>query len=270
MQMNRRKQRERRGLVSVGVIAAAALSVLAAEPPDNKALQGEWIPIKAELGGKPVPEAVLKTMSLKLGDGTYDVSGDGEPDKRTFEVDVSTRPMGMIIRGRVGPNQGRTIPAIYELEVRICCDLAPSGARRPTEFKSAVGTRLYLVTYQRKTEGAWPQGLPAEQRISDLEAFGNGAPRVSEADAKREHERDLAEILKLGLVERAERDFVAHMPSALVVERRIGYFGDTNVVWFDFRYRLAATNDLEQQEFGYKRKDGANWALIWGVAGQQC
>ena len=35
-------------------------------PDDQKALQGEWIPVKGELGGKPLPDAVLKTISPLL------------------------------------------------------------------------------------------------------------------------------------------------------------------------------------------------------------
>ena len=96
-------------------------------------------------------DAILKTISLKLGDGTYEVSVGGKPDNGTFEVDASTTPKGMVIRGTDGPNKGKTFPAIYEVEgktLRICYDL--SGAKRPTEFKSVAGTRLYLVTYQRK------------------------------------------------------------------------------------------------------------------------
>jgi uncharacterized protein (TIGR03067 family) len=53
--------------------------------------------------------------------------------------------------GTEGPNQGKTYPAIYELHedtLRICYDL--SGAKRPTKFRTVAGTRLYLVTYERK------------------------------------------------------------------------------------------------------------------------
>jgi uncharacterized protein (TIGR03067 family) len=138
-------------LISTGLIAVAAVNLLAAELGENKSLQGDWTPVKAELGGQAMPDAVLKTISLKLGDGTYDVSVAGEPDKGTYEVDSSTTPKSMVIRGTAGPNKGRTIPAIYEIEgnlLRICYDL--SGAQRPKEFKSMVGTRLYMVTYQRK------------------------------------------------------------------------------------------------------------------------
>ena len=98
-----------------------------------------------------MPEAVLKAISLKLGEGTYEVSANGQLDKGTVEVDSSKQPKTMIIRGTEGPNVGKTFPAIYELNgktLRICYDL--SGAKHPTEFKAPAGTKLYLVTYQRQ------------------------------------------------------------------------------------------------------------------------
>ena len=83
----------------------------------------------------------------------YEVSVGGKPDKGTYTLDSTCKPKGMSITGTEGPNQGKTFPAIYELKgdtLRICYDL--SGAKRPTEFKSTAGTRLYLVTYSRKQE----------------------------------------------------------------------------------------------------------------------
>ena len=70
-----------------------------------------------------------------------------EPGRLTFP----TKPKGMTVNGVIGPNAGRNFPCIYEIQgdtLRICYDL--SGARRPTEFKTEAGTKLYLVTYNRK------------------------------------------------------------------------------------------------------------------------
>jgi uncharacterized protein (TIGR03067 family) len=103
------------------------------------------------LGGQPMPDEILKTISLKLGDGTYAVLVGDKPDNGTFKVDSSATPKSMDVTGTDGPNQGKTFPAIYELEgdtLGICYDL--SGAKRPTEFKTVAKTKLYLVTYQRK------------------------------------------------------------------------------------------------------------------------
>jgi len=130
---------------------AASAAAFAADPPDAKAIQGSWAPVKAELSGQPMAEAVLKTISLKLTDGKYEVHVGTQPDNGTYTLDETTRPKSITVTGTDGPNRGRTFPAIYELKgdtLRICYDL--SGAKRPAEFKSVANTRLYLVTYSRK------------------------------------------------------------------------------------------------------------------------
>ena len=120
---------------------------------DARAVQGQWKPVRAELAGKAMTDAVLKIISLKLDDGKYEVFVGDEPDRGTYALDPAPTPRGMTITGTDGPNRGRTFPAIYELNrdtLRICYDL--SGMKRPAEFKSIAGTRLYLVTYIRKQE----------------------------------------------------------------------------------------------------------------------
>jgi uncharacterized protein (TIGR03067 family) len=142
---------------------AADKSVDEKTAQDQQALQGEWIPIKAELAGKPFPDAVLKTISLKLTKNDYDVLVAGHPDKGTWSIDATAKPKGMKVVGVKGPNAGKTFPAIYELNgdtLRICYDL--SGAKRPAEFKTKPDTKLYLVTYKRKKkDAAAPQSPPS-------------------------------------------------------------------------------------------------------------
>ena len=138
-------------ILCIGLTVAASLTVPAADSPDDaKAVQGSWTPAKAELAGQPMPETVLKSISLKLGSGKYEVLVGGNPDKGTYTIDATTQPKRMTITGTEGLNHGKIFPAIYELKgdtLRICYDL--SGAKRPTEFKSVAGTKLYLVTYVR-------------------------------------------------------------------------------------------------------------------------
>ena len=141
------------GLFAAGLLLAAALSAEAASPSDAKAVEGAWTPLKAEIGGRAMDQAVLKTISLKLQDGKYEVLVAGHPDKGTYTIEPAAQPKGMSVTGTEGPNQGKTFPAIYELEgttLRICYDL--SGKKRPQEFKTEAGTLLYLVTYTRAKE----------------------------------------------------------------------------------------------------------------------
>ena len=133
----------------VGLVVAASLA--ACRAGDAKAIQGRWTPVTAELAGQPMPDTVLKTISLKLDSGTYEVFVGPSPDRGTYTLDPTGKPKGMTVTGTDGPNRGKTFPCIYELQgdtLRICYDL--SGMKRPTEFKSSAGTKLYLVTYTRK------------------------------------------------------------------------------------------------------------------------
>src|SRR5262249_41140951 len=118
---------------------------------DGKKMQGSWQPVAAELGGKPFPDEVLKTMKLVLTDGKYTVTVGEQTDEGTVKLDPAKEPRAMDIEGTKGPNQGKTIPAIYELTdttLRVCYDL--SGNARPKEFKTKSDTQLFLVEYKRQ------------------------------------------------------------------------------------------------------------------------
>jgi uncharacterized protein (TIGR03067 family) len=118
---------------------------------DGKKLQGSWKPVVAELGGKPFPERVLKTMKLVLADGKYTVTVGQQTDEGIVKLYPDKKPQAMDIVGTKGPNKGKTFPAIYELTdatLRICYDL--SGEAHPKEFKSKADSQLFLVEYKRQ------------------------------------------------------------------------------------------------------------------------
>jgi len=138
--------------LSLYLAVGASLQAFAFVAPhdDAQAVQGLWKPATAELAGQPMADAVLKMISLRLVNGEYEVRVGDAPDKGTYALDSGTDPRSMTVTGTEGPNRGRTFPAIYELKgdtLRICYDL--SGEKRPTEFRSVAGTKLYLVTYVR-------------------------------------------------------------------------------------------------------------------------
>jgi len=138
--------RWRGGIVVLTLLAASA----DARPTPDGDLQGVWKPVQVELGGIPLPEAVLAPLRLELRKGTYVVTGAESPDKGTYAVDDSKSPKTMDVTGTDGPNKGKTFPAIYELDgdtLRICYDL--SGKARPKEFKTEKRTKLYLAIYKR-------------------------------------------------------------------------------------------------------------------------
>jgi len=129
---------------------ALVMTTLAGDRPvDAKAIQGTWLMVKAELNGQAMKDDSLKKITLKLDGGKCEVTAESV-DKGTYTLDPAAKPKILDIIDTEGPNVGRKIPAIYELQgdtLRVCYGL---GGTRPTEFKSLGGTQTFLVTYQRK------------------------------------------------------------------------------------------------------------------------
>jgi uncharacterized protein (TIGR03067 family) len=141
--------------VKFNLLAAVVvvLSVCAVSRSDDaKKGDGTWVPTSAELAGMAFPDEVLKTMKLVIKDGEYTATVGMQIDKGTFKItDASEKIKKMDITGTDGPNKGKTILAIFELDgdtMKVCYDL--SGEKRPTEFKTKPDTKLFLAVYKRQ------------------------------------------------------------------------------------------------------------------------
>lgn len=139
-----------RVLAMLILVAGATKTGLADETAAIKELNGEWSAVSMEVGGMPLPETFVKSVKLVNTDGEYLVKA-GKDDKGTVSVDPSKKPKTMTIKGTEGPNKGKTMLCIYELngdELKICYDL--SGAEFPKEFKSEKGKpNLMLAVYKK-------------------------------------------------------------------------------------------------------------------------
>jgi uncharacterized protein (TIGR03067 family) len=140
-----------RHFVAPALLISFSLAAWSADAKDGDAIQGAWLPATAEFGGKMFPDEVRNSIKLVIKDGTYTVTTGPNVDKGTIKLNPSAKPKALDIAGTDGPNKGKTILAVYELDgdtLRICYDL--SGKGRPTEFKTKEGTQLFLVTYKRE------------------------------------------------------------------------------------------------------------------------
>jgi uncharacterized protein (TIGR03067 family) len=139
-----------RSLVAFALMVSCSSPARSADGKDET-LEGTWLPSSAELGGKPFPEEVRKTIRLEIKGEEYTVTVGAESDRGTCKLDPSAKPKALDITGTEGPNKGKTILAIYERDgdtLRVCYDLG--GKSRPTEFKTTAGSRLFLVEYKRQ------------------------------------------------------------------------------------------------------------------------
>lgn len=122
---------------------------IADDKEEVKKLNGEWTVASMEMMGKAMPEAAIKNTRLINKDGEYLVKAESD-DQGTVTVDASKTPKQMTIKGTDGPNKGKTLLAIYELngdELKVCYDL--SGKEFPKEFKSEPGKLLMYAVYKK-------------------------------------------------------------------------------------------------------------------------
>ena len=98
------------------LVLMSGLAARSSEAKDGESIQGTWLASTAELGGKPFPEEVRKSIKLTVKDGKYTVMVGKNPDRGTTKLDPSAKPKAMDITGTEGPNKGKTFQAIYELD----------------------------------------------------------------------------------------------------------------------------------------------------------
>ncbi len=115
-----------------------------------KKLDGTWTPIAGEVAGTKFPPAELKAISLTITGDKYTVTFGKVVDQGTVKIDPAAKPRTMDIVGTEGPNKGKTMLAIYELDkdtLRVCYDL--TGKSRPKEFATAKDQPYFLAVYER-------------------------------------------------------------------------------------------------------------------------
>jgi uncharacterized protein (TIGR03067 family) len=117
---------------------------------DTHPIEGLWQPLKAELSGEIAPEMVLSRMTLTLRAGRYTVHFGGEiSDQGAYAISSRDPHAALTLSGERGANQGKEIPAIFQLvgdRLRVCYGL---DGNRPENFATTAETRFYLVTYRR-------------------------------------------------------------------------------------------------------------------------
>jgi uncharacterized protein (TIGR03067 family) len=137
-------------LVSLASLSLLSLVARGDATEDRKMMDGTWLPVTAEMAGEKFPDEVLKTMKLVIKGENYTVEVGNQTDEGTTKIDPDKTPKEIDIKGAKGPNEGKTLLAIYEIKgdsLRVCYDL--SGQKRPSEFATKAETQLFLVTYQR-------------------------------------------------------------------------------------------------------------------------
>jgi uncharacterized protein (TIGR03067 family) len=115
-------------------------------------LEGAWIPVAASVSGQELVVAELRVKYLVLDGHDYSIIDRSNQivDRGEYLVNDRTRPRTLDIVGRDGPNAGRSMLAIFELEnnrLTVCYDL--DGTSRPVNMQAHEDQLLLSITYER-------------------------------------------------------------------------------------------------------------------------
>jgi uncharacterized protein (TIGR03067 family) len=141
-------------LIVLFLVATTSTALCADPKPPKNPLNGLWKLASGVKAGEKMPEDVQKSIFLMLRNGKYVATVGKQTDQGTYTVDKTKTPATITLVGTSGPNVGKTMLAIYELDknsLKVCYDL--SGKAFPTAFESKPGTQSFLANYERETRG---------------------------------------------------------------------------------------------------------------------
>ena len=122
---------------------------------EGAALQGEWAMVSGTANGMPIPEQMVKNMKRVCKGGEVTVTmGEQIFMKAKVKLDPSAKPKTVDFEVTDGPNKGKKLLGIYEVEGDTfkSCFAAPD-AERPKDFTSKEGDMLTSTVWKRvKTE----------------------------------------------------------------------------------------------------------------------
>jgi uncharacterized protein (TIGR03067 family) len=115
-------------------------------------LSGSWVPVAADVSGRPLAVAQLRVARLLIdsdGYGIVDHAGQ-VVDSGELRLDQTAFPCALDIIGIHGPHAGKRMLAIIELDgdrLCVCYDL--EHPERPTSMRPKPDQLLLSITYAR-------------------------------------------------------------------------------------------------------------------------
>ncbi len=174
-------------LFALVLTASARADEKADVEKELKIIQGTWTFESVEAGGKEVPAAEFKGITVTFEGDKYTVrKGDEVIQAAKQKLDPSKSPKTLDATVVEGVSKGTVILGIYEISgdtLKVCFD--PHGKKRPTEFQTASGSQTTLVVHKR-ANGVAKTMLPIY--LKEVEAYSlavESAPK-KELELKKE------------------------------------------------------------------------------------
>lgn len=139
-------------LVLCGVLLCLGGVTLADDKSSDQArIQGSWEVVELVDDGRPAPKEVVAKWSVKVAGNKMTIVESEGSHEVVFKLNPSSKPKGMDATPSDGPQKGKTLKGIYEIQgdnLKVCLP-SKEGDKRPTEFVSMKGADLGLLVLKR-------------------------------------------------------------------------------------------------------------------------
>jgi uncharacterized protein (TIGR03067 family) len=140
-----------KAVVLLAVVFASASVVAGGDAQgDLKKFAGTWSVESAQKGGKEGPERDIKELRFVFSGDKLTLKFGEKAMEGSFKIDPSKKPRQFDITLKDKTGQG-----IYRFKgdkLELCISDPDGGEARPTEFKSAEGSRTILFLLKRETK----------------------------------------------------------------------------------------------------------------------
>jgi uncharacterized protein (TIGR03067 family) len=145
----------RPAMILTATLTLAALAPAADEGKHNK-VQGTWAAVQAAFDGKKAQDEVVRALEVVITGDTITITSPSAveyfpSETGTYKLDPSSKPKTIDLTLTAGPNKGKTLAGIYQLEgdnLKLC--IHGAGKERPKEFDSKKGTDGMLLELKRE------------------------------------------------------------------------------------------------------------------------
>jgi uncharacterized protein (TIGR03067 family) len=122
-------------------------------PARDAGLEGNWVPVAAEVSGQALPLADLRVSVLRLEDDRYSIIDHAGlvADAGRWQFGAEASPATLDLEGSEGPNAGRRVLAIVAIDGdRLCVGYDMERERRPSSWRHEPDQLLLCITYLRR------------------------------------------------------------------------------------------------------------------------
>jgi uncharacterized protein (TIGR03067 family) len=135
-------------IAAIGLLTGADDAV----QKEYQRFEGTWLFASIEMDGMKLPLEQFKDSKLVvMPGGKFTMVAGPTTYGGTFKVDTSKTPRHIDVTFTEGPEKGKTLLGIYELEgetYKLC--MADTGKDRPTAFASKPGSGHVLEVFKRQ------------------------------------------------------------------------------------------------------------------------